>query len=183
MPSGTSFGVACKRSNRRDLVPALGGATSPGIVSMAPGGGTCCSETLLVLELASKSWISWMIFAYADSGEELLALTPGALGLTTTLGGSWWAGREGVPPAGVPWLPAAPSPDAAVDCCCDINCEPALSEFDRFDWAGCEALRCGPLVAASLDGRGLFRWSVNVVVDEVGVALAELAGECVADPP
>ena len=29
-----------------------------------------------------------MIFSYEDSGEELLELTPGALGLTTTLGGS-----------------------------------------------------------------------------------------------
>ena len=38
-------------------------------------------------------------------------------------------------------------------------------------------------MVASLEGRGLFRWSINWVVDDVGVALAEPAGECVADPP
>ena len=42
IPSGTSFGVDVKRSNAIDLVPRLGGARSPGIVSAAPGGGICC---------------------------------------------------------------------------------------------------------------------------------------------
>ncbi len=36
------MGPWCKRSNIKDFWPALGGARSWGMVSAAPGGGTCC---------------------------------------------------------------------------------------------------------------------------------------------
>lgn len=41
MPSGTSFGVVVSLSKAPDFCPLPGGARSPGIVSAAPGGGTC----------------------------------------------------------------------------------------------------------------------------------------------
>ena len=45
MPSVTSFGVDVNRSNAVDFWPGRGGARSPGIVSVAPGWGTCCDQT------------------------------------------------------------------------------------------------------------------------------------------
>ena len=45
IPSGTSFGVDDKRSKPSDLVPALGGARSPGMVSADPGGGICFRDS------------------------------------------------------------------------------------------------------------------------------------------
>ena len=44
IPSGTSFGVDDNRSKASDLVPGLGGARSPGMVSADPGGGICFGD-------------------------------------------------------------------------------------------------------------------------------------------
>jgi len=89
MPSGTSFGVACSRSNKSDFWPAFGGATSPGIVSIAPGGGICCGKDI-VSKFAMKRLTSGRDrrSTFRPWKYRTVRLTPGALGLTTTLGGS-----------------------------------------------------------------------------------------------
>lgn len=47
MPSGTSLGVAWSRSYNSLFSPGLGGARSVGIVSVAPGAGTCCTNSIV----------------------------------------------------------------------------------------------------------------------------------------
>ena len=55
MPSVTSFGVEVNRSNAVDFWPGRGGARSPGIVSVAPGWGTCWYQSSVVKQTLDYS--------------------------------------------------------------------------------------------------------------------------------
>lgn len=77
--------------------------------------------------------------------------------------------------------PAKPIPP--VEACCGMNWELVLSGLGKIGCAVCAGTWWGPFAAGSPLGRGLLRWSINCVVDDVGVALAEPAGEWVPEPP
>lgn len=53
-PSGIASRLSIPRWIKSDFWPALGGARSWGIVSAAPGGGTCCTDWLSAARLCFK---------------------------------------------------------------------------------------------------------------------------------
>jgi hypothetical protein len=90
----------------------------------------------------------------------------GALGLMITLGGSCpWR-------LGVPGPPALGDPPPTLNRSGATILAPGFNEFIEPD-CGCRAGLAALFTAPSFGGRGLFRGSVRVVVEEEGVATGD----------